>query len=253
MDTSVYNYLTSVKFNEKDWVLMTITPPPRTRTRSTTDNRTRDYEPKTPFQRFLKPLLVANAQSSRTPSTYQELYPLLLAKGVTASESYIYRIVRGDPIKFPNAKRPGYALALAIGEIFGDAEGALAAADYPAANTQVVAENDDSGRTRVVSHDTMRLIDGYESLPESSRATVQQVIKTLNATRNATEIDVTPPLDGGILAPGQILIADAREELFDSRPRQHPLSVQRPTAEHGADRPGVASRAGRADMKDNPA
>jgi repressor LexA len=93
------------------------------------DSRRRDYVPRTSFQRWLKPLLEARDW------TYADLYRQLVAlTGTEVTENYLYRIVRGDPAQFPNARRPGYELAFAIGRVFGDVRSAVSAAGYPVAD-----------------------------------------------------------------------------------------------------------------------
>ena len=88
------------------------------------DKRRRDYEPKTKFQKWVKPLLAERGWN------YSDLFRELVVGGEDVTENYLYRIVRGDPEKFKNAARPGYDLAVAIGRILGDVGGAIDAADY---------------------------------------------------------------------------------------------------------------------------
>lgn len=93
--------------------------------KKTADRRRRDYEPQNAFQAWVKPRLEARKW------TYNELARQLIRDGLDVTENYLYRIVRGDPTRFPNARRPGYEIAFAIGKVLGDIGGAVKAAEYP--------------------------------------------------------------------------------------------------------------------------
>ncbi len=89
------------------------------------DKRRREYEPQTDFQIWVKPHLEARGW------LYTELARQLVRAGLDVTENYVYRVVRGDPERSPNARRPGYEIAFAIGQILGDVAGAVKAAGYP--------------------------------------------------------------------------------------------------------------------------
>lgn len=89
------------------------------------DKRRREYEPQTDFQAWVKPRLEARGW------LYTELARQLVRAGLDVTENYVYRVVRGDVERSPNARRPGYEIAFAIGQIFGDVAGAVKAAGYP--------------------------------------------------------------------------------------------------------------------------
>jgi hypothetical protein len=89
------------------------------------DKRRKDYEPQNPFQAWVKPRLEAKGW------TYAELCRQLIRDGLDVTENYVYRVVRGDPTRFPNARRPGYEIAFAIGKALDDIGGAVKAAEYP--------------------------------------------------------------------------------------------------------------------------
>ena len=96
-------------------------------TRNVEDRRKKDYEPKTGFQKWLKPFLKIGTEQE---ITYTDIYRRLIDEGIDVTENYVYRIVRGDPDTYKNAARPGYDLALAIGEIVGDPLGGIQSANY---------------------------------------------------------------------------------------------------------------------------
>lgn len=145
------------------------------------DGRRKDYEPRTNFQRWLKAYFDKNQTAGIGPTTYKELYELLIARGVEVTDSHLYKIVRGDPAKYP-AVRPGYELAWQIGEIAGDVQGALTASDYPIADTPTITSPD--GKTRTVTADGLRFLDAYEGLPEQFREVAQQQIEALHRAAN---------------------------------------------------------------------
>ncbi|WP_395091473.1 LexA family protein [Armatimonas sp.] len=89
------------------------------------DKRRKEYKPQTDFQTWVKPRLEARGW------LYTELARQLVRAGLDVTENYVYRVVRGDPERSPNARRPGYEIAFAIGQVFGDIAGAVKAAGYP--------------------------------------------------------------------------------------------------------------------------
>ena len=147
-----------------------------------TDGRKSDWEARTDFQRWLKPLLVANKGTGKA-SNYRELYEALRARGVDVTENHIYKIVRGDPAKYPTNKRPGYEVAVAIGEILGDVTGAVRAADFPAVATTATASSSDGRQiTRVLDADAVRVLDAYEGIPQVMQQAAIQLLQTMRAT-----------------------------------------------------------------------
>ena len=83
-----------------------------------------------------------------------------LARMTNADYSHVWRIARGDPDKYPNSRRPGYDLALAIGEALKDVPGSLAAADWetPAlpADQEIVLESGATFYIRARTGDTAK-------------------------------------------------------------------------------------------------
>lgn len=75
----------------------------------------------TGFQRWLLPAL-----------DRAELSIADLGRMIGKDYNYAWKLARGNPNEDPNVqRRPGYEVALAIGEKLGDVQGALAAAEYP--------------------------------------------------------------------------------------------------------------------------
>ena len=143
-----------------------------------------DWIPKTDFQRWAKPLLDANAAAGRSPATYQELHRALLQRGFEYGAEYVYKIIRGNPAKMAAAKRPGIEMAIAIGQILGDVQGAMKAADYPL-SAEVVASASDSPSaqvTRVISGASLQLLDAFEGIPAELQPSALQIIRTMRAT-----------------------------------------------------------------------
>ena len=85
----------------------------------------REYVPHNDFQRWVKPRLDERDWS------YRDLAKQVHASGQTVSENFLWRVVRGDPARYPSAQRPGYEVAFGIGKALGDAPGAVRAAGYP--------------------------------------------------------------------------------------------------------------------------
>lgn len=107
------------------------------------DRRKKDYEPKTDFQRWLKPYLkIGTDEEISTQNLHKRLEGKKLNGDGDYTENYLYRIIRGDPETYPNAARPGWALAFAIGEIVGDTPGAMRAAGYPVPDQKIIRDGD---------------------------------------------------------------------------------------------------------------
>ncbi len=210
----------------------------------TDDKRRRGWTARTDFQKWIKPLLDARAADGKWPATYQDLREELRERGVDVKETYIYKLVRGNPAVYATNQRPGYELALAIGQVFGDVEGVLKACGYTPAS-QPVSTRD--GEERVISGMSLQLLDLFEGMREPSRAA------TLGVAHALLESESDRSRDGGILAPGQIIIADARDQLDNPIARRHPRRVTRPAADRGTDDPGISPSASSANVKDNPA
>ena len=157
-----------------------------------TDGRTRDWLPRTDFQRWIKPILDANSASGSGPSTYQALYEELRNRGVDIRENTVYKFVRGDPAKFPSNQRPEYDTTLAIGEILGDVFGALRSAGYRIASESATVAH--GAQTRVIDSETLEILDAFEGLPpgpvrDSARKHIE-MLRNLSATTYMERTDI---------------------------------------------------------------
>lgn len=85
--------------------------------------RTADLTPRTKYQLWLSEALRRRGMDLAD-----------LSRAVAREYNYIWKIGNGNPEKYPNARRPGYELALQIGEAVGDVAGSLSAADYTVAD-----------------------------------------------------------------------------------------------------------------------
>lgn len=63
-----------------------------------------------------------------------------LARRVDSDYTHLWKIMRGDPVKYPTSRRPGYELTVAIGEVLGDLDGALEAAGYVSISAHAAME-----------------------------------------------------------------------------------------------------------------
>jgi transcriptional regulator with XRE-family HTH domain len=90
--------------------------------------------------------------------------PALKRKGIALKElaiqagmdySALWKIARGNPETYPGSSRPEYENALKIGEVLGDVEGSLTAADYPPPNPELEAM---AGKLARLSVDDQRMI-----------------------------------------------------------------------------------------------
>lgn len=53
-----------------------------------------------------------------------------LSRRTGSDYTHLWKIMRGDPAKYPTSRRPGFELTEAIGRELGDLEGAMSAAGY---------------------------------------------------------------------------------------------------------------------------
>lgn len=165
----------------------------------TDDKRRRGWTARTDFQKWIKPLLDGREAAGKWPGTYQDLHQELRERGIDVKETYMYKLVRGNPAVYATNQRPGYELALAIGQIFGDVEGVLKACDYTLASQPVATLG---GAGRVISGMSLQLLDLFDGLREPSR------LATLGVVRALLESETARSRDADILAPGQTHIAN---------------------------------------------
>ena len=92
-----------------------------------------------------------------------------LARMTNADYSHVWRIARGDPDKYPNSRRPGYDLALAIGEALKDVPGSLAAAEWETPSLRYVTDPD-----------TARLVELYEGTPPAGKQMILSAAQLAN-------------------------------------------------------------------------
>ena len=146
-----------------------------------TDTRRRDYEPKTDWQKWLKAKLDANTANGTEPQVYQSLHAMITSKGVEIAENYLYRLVRGDPEKYKNARQPSYNVALAVGEVMGDVNGSLTAANFnlPKTPTTVKIKSSDKEDVRIISPDSIKVLDAYENLKDQDKRAVLEHARAL--------------------------------------------------------------------------
>jgi hypothetical protein len=83
-----------------------------------------DFEP-TKYQAWINPALKKSRMALKA-----------LAVKVDMDYTALWKIARGNPTTYPGSSRPEYVNAVKIGEVLGDVEGSLRAANYLVDDTQ---------------------------------------------------------------------------------------------------------------------